>query len=107
MLEKHGRSLIKTVSWRIMATFTTMLIVFCFTRKVVLSIGVGVVEVVTKMVLYYLHERLWSGISWGRAKHPLESLPVQKELSLEDEKTIREQLEALGYMSSLEKEKRS
>jgi adenylylsulfate kinase len=66
MIENRKRSIIKTVSWRIFATFTTMIIVFSFTRKISLSLGVGFFEITSKLALYYVHERLWNKISWGK-----------------------------------------
>ena len=65
MEEQRIRAIAKTISWRVIATFTTMLIVYRYTREMVLSIGVGAVEVVSKMALYYAHERLWSKSRWG------------------------------------------
>ena len=66
--ENHSRSIVKALSWRFMATFLTILIVYAFTKKIVLSVGIGAVEVFTKMFFYYLHERAWVKVSWGR-KH--------------------------------------
>jgi len=96
--ENHQRSLAKTISWRILATVTTMGIVFIFTGRIVLSLGVGLVEVITKGFLYYLHERLWGKVSWGKPRHPLGDLPVNKELTPEHKEMIRRRLEELGYM---------
>jgi len=94
----HGRYLIKTVSWRVVASLTTMTIVFAFTRELTLSLGVGAVEVITKMILFYLHELGWERIKWGKPKHPLGDLPVTRELSAEDMRVIKEKLEDLGYL---------
>ncbi|MFH1563065.1 MAG: DUF2061 domain-containing protein [Nitrospirota bacterium] len=60
------RSIIKALSWRIFGTITTVLIVFVFTRKVVLSLGVGAAEMVIKLIFYYIHERIWTGIPFGK-----------------------------------------
>ena len=65
MEEQRIRAIAKTISWRVIATLVTMLIVYLYTREMVLSIGVGAVEVVAKMALYYAHERLWSKSHWG------------------------------------------
>jgi len=67
MSETHTRSFSKAVSWRVLATLTTVAIVFLFTRKLALSIGVGFVEVIAKLILYYGHERIWNAIKWGRS----------------------------------------
>ena len=65
MEEQRIRTIAKTISWRVIATFATMLIVYLYTREMVLTIGVGVIEVIAKMMLYYAHERLWSKSRWG------------------------------------------
>jgi uncharacterized membrane protein len=57
--DSHLHSIIKALSWRIPATIVTILIVFAFTRKIVFSLGVGAVEVIIKLILYYFHERIW------------------------------------------------
>ena len=64
----HKRSVVKAVSWRIIATLTTMAAVFLISGEVVLALEVGAVEVVAKLFLYYLHERAWIAMSWGIIK---------------------------------------
>lgn len=66
MHDKHKRSIVKTLSWRVIATTTTILVVFLFTRELALSVGVGIVESSSKMIFYYFHERWWNQVSWGR-----------------------------------------
>ena len=97
-VETHPRTLMKTVSWRIVATLTTGTIVFIFTGKFLLSLGVMGVEVVAKILFYYIHERVWNMVSWGQAKHPLASIPVNRELTPEDMDKVKQQLKDLGYM---------
>jgi adenylylsulfate kinase len=67
MHEQKKRSFVKAATWRALATTATMCIVWVYTRELALSLGVGVVEVVVKMFLYYGHERVWSRLGWGRA----------------------------------------
>ena len=62
---KANRSLAKTVTWRILATLTTMLLVWFFFGQIDKAIGVGLVEFVIKMIIYYGHERAWARVSWG------------------------------------------
>ena len=71
MIEQRTRSIFKALSWRIFATLTTMIIVFIFTRQWVLSLSVGVLEVTSKLVLYYFHERIWNRITWGKKNLPV------------------------------------
>ena len=61
----NTRSLVKTLTWRFIATTDTILIAFLLTRSWEVGLGIASIEVVTKMVLYYLHERGWSRVDWG------------------------------------------
>jgi adenylylsulfate kinase len=64
--ELKSRSIIKTVSWRVWATMTTILLVYSFTGRFDLAFGIGGIEAVSKMFLYFLHERIWNRIKFGR-----------------------------------------
>ena len=59
------RSLLKTITWRIVGTLDTMIISWIITGSFKWGVAIGSVEVVTKMVLYYLHERAWYKSSYG------------------------------------------
>ena len=65
MKEKRIRSVTKSISWRVLASLATILLVFIFTRNWIISIEVGSLEVAVKIVLYYLHERVWNIMEWG------------------------------------------
>ncbi|MDH5375973.1 MAG: DUF2061 domain-containing protein [Candidatus Bathyarchaeota archaeon] len=65
-MEKSVRSLAKTISWRIVATSTTILLVFLFTGNLVISASVGSLELISKIVIYYIHERVWNLSNFGR-----------------------------------------
>ncbi len=64
--EKHYRSLVKTISYRITGTLSTILISFLISGKWDVALSIGLAELVTKLGLYYAHERLWSRIPFGR-----------------------------------------
>ena len=66
MRDAHYRSLIKALSWRLTGTIDTTILAFIITRQIKWAISIGLVEIVTKTILYYLHERLWNKISIGR-----------------------------------------
>ena len=68
MKEKHVRSLFKTISWRTVATLDTFIISWFITGDVALAGGIASLEVITKIALYYLHERAWVKVKWGIAK---------------------------------------
>jgi len=63
--ERRVRTIAKTISWRVIATVSTMLIVYVYTRELALMLGVGVIEITFKLILFYTHERLWSNSRWG------------------------------------------
>ncbi len=60
------KSVVKAITWRIVGTLDTILISFILTGKPVIAFTIGGVEIFTKIFLYYLHERLWENIRWGR-----------------------------------------
>lgn len=64
--EKPIRSIAKSISWRIVGTIDTMVISWIVTGQINTALLIGGVEVVTKMVLYFFHERIWNSIKWGK-----------------------------------------
>lgn len=66
MIDTHSRSFAKAISWRITGTIDTMLISLIVTGSVKLAATIGLTEVATKSLLYYLHERAWLRIPFGR-----------------------------------------
>ncbi len=64
--ENKKRSIVKTISWRFLATLTTAIIVYMFTGQLILALSVGSIEVLAKIVLYFFHERMWNKINYGR-----------------------------------------
>jgi len=61
------RSGMKALTWRVVATLTTMSIVFVFTGEVDLMMEVGIFDVLIKLALYFVHERIWDQVSLGRS----------------------------------------
>ena len=70
MAEKHYRSLIKATSWRVVGTVDTIVVSYFITGQIKLALSIGGVELFTKIMLYYGHERLWNRIPLGRVKEP-------------------------------------
>ena len=70
MHEKPYRSVVKTISWRTLGTLDTIIISYFVTGNLVMAASIGSIEVVTKMILYYFHERAWNKLSFGRIKPP-------------------------------------
>ena len=63
--ETHLRSVSKGISWRIIATITTVTIVFLITGEIDTALEIGAIEVVAKIIIYYVHERIWLLIPQG------------------------------------------
>jgi uncharacterized membrane protein len=70
-VEQHWRSVLKGTTWRITGTLDTIFWAALITGHMQLALKIGAAEVLTKILLYYLHERLWMLISWGRKPHNL------------------------------------
>ncbi|MAU36659.1 MAG: hypothetical protein CMD14_04740 [Flavobacteriales bacterium] len=72
--EKHKktgnkkRHIIKTVTWRIIGTLDTLILAWIFTGDALTGVKIITAELITKMVLYYLHERAWYASNWGIVK---------------------------------------
>jgi uncharacterized membrane protein len=66
--EKHYRSFAKAVSWRVTGTLDTILISWLITRQVKWALSIGFVELFTKIALYYVHERVWNRLDFGRVQ---------------------------------------
>lgn len=56
----------KAVSWRMIGTLDTMIVSFFISGELVIAVSIGVVELFTKMLLYYFHERAWNRAGFGR-----------------------------------------
>lgn len=63
MPDSPKRSILKSFSWRLLATLTTAALVYATTGEWDLAVAIGSMEVVAKFILYYLHERAWQ--RWG------------------------------------------
>jgi uncharacterized membrane protein len=66
--ETHSRSVLKAISWRTLGTLDTFAISWFFTGRVEIAGSIAGVEIVTKIAWYYLHERVWAAIPWGRRR---------------------------------------
>lgn len=70
-MEKRYRSILKGITWRILATITTFAITWLITGNIEFAISVSFIEVFAKLLLYYLHERAWLKVKLGKEK-PIE-----------------------------------
>jgi uncharacterized membrane protein len=69
-MESNSRSIAKAVSYRFLGSACTSLIFFVLTGKPALSLGAGALDVVLKIAAYFVHERIWAHINFGRVKPP-------------------------------------
>ncbi|ARV07356.1 hypothetical protein BTO04_11945 [Polaribacter sp. SA4-10] len=64
--EKPLRSIAKALSWRIVGTIDTLIVSYILIGEFILAASIASVDFLTKLVLYFFHERLWNKIKWGR-----------------------------------------
>ncbi len=64
--DDHWRSVVKAITWRLTGTVDTIVISWIVTHKLHLALTIGSVELFTKIILYYFHERIWEHIKTGR-----------------------------------------
>jgi adenylylsulfate kinase len=69
-METNARSIAKAISYRVLGSTSTAGIVFLFSHKLSLSVGIGLIDSVVKIAMYFVHERVWNHISFGRPKPP-------------------------------------
>jgi uncharacterized membrane protein len=64
--DQHRRSLVKTVSWRITGTGATFLISYLVLGNVMVAGSIAVIQLIANTALYFVHERIWNIVKWGR-----------------------------------------
>jgi len=97
-IETHIRAWVKSIVWRIFGIVILGAISWLVTHSWKEMTLITIIFHGMRVILYYFHERVWERIRWGRIRHPLSNLPVNKELTPEDLKIIRNQLKELGYL---------
>ena len=61
------RTIAKTLTWRVTASLTTFIIAWVLTGDFLIGVSIGGIEAMTKIFLYYFHERIWNNISWAKS----------------------------------------
>jgi adenylylsulfate kinase len=69
-METRRRSMIKALSWRVLAAIITTIVVLAMTGKMEFAAKVGALDTTIKLLIYFLHERAWNKISYGRLETP-------------------------------------
>ena len=70
-METQKRSIAKTISWRVVATIITGVVTYALTGRLDFAVTVGLADTVVKFFIYYVHERMWTRVSYGKVR-PLE-----------------------------------
>ena len=68
LLESRKRHLGKTITWRLVGTLDTIILAWLISGNPLTGLKIGFSEVITKMVFYYIHERLWHRSKFGLEK---------------------------------------
>ena len=66
MDDSSTRSLAKAVSWRLTGTIDTFIISYLITGQALIASGIAFTEIMTKVFLFWVHERVWNRIGWGK-----------------------------------------
>lgn len=64
--ERPIRSIAKAISWRVIGTIDTLFISYLLIGEVAIAASIASIDFMTKMLLYFFHERIWNNIGWGR-----------------------------------------
>ena len=69
-MESRKRSIAKALSWRIVAVLITAVVAYVVTGKLTTALEIGIADTVIKLGVYYLHERTWLRLPYGKAPPP-------------------------------------
>ncbi len=69
-METHIRSIAKAITWRLGATIITFVVAWILTRKFELAAQIGVLDTAIKLGAFYMHERMWNRLSFGKGQPP-------------------------------------
>ena len=70
MNDTNLRSIIKALSWRLTGTIDTFIVSFFVTGELLIAGSIASIEILTKIVLFWVHERVWNNVKWGRFTKP-------------------------------------
>lgn len=66
MIDSTNRSIAKTISWRLTGSFSTFIISYLILGSFSIAGSIAIIQIIANTLLYYLHERVWNKIDWGR-----------------------------------------
>ncbi len=76
--DSRRRHILKTISWRVVGTVDTMLLAWIISGDPMIGFQVGIAEVITKMIFYYLHERVWYRVDYGLENTNRNNKPIKQ-----------------------------
>jgi uncharacterized membrane protein len=65
-METNKRSIVKTITWRLTGSGATFLISYLISGNIAMASSIAAIQLLANTVLYYVHERVWNKIKWGR-----------------------------------------
>jgi uncharacterized membrane protein len=68
--ETRRRSLVKALSWRVLAAIITACVALAMTHELAFAAKIGVIDTTVKLLIYFLHERAWNKVNYGRVPAP-------------------------------------
>ncbi|MHC4293172.1 MAG: DUF2061 domain-containing protein [Planctomycetota bacterium] len=69
-MESHFRSILKAVTWRTGGTIVTALVAWIVTDSIDLAARIGILDTIIKIAAFYIHERFWIKLNFGKLKQP-------------------------------------
>ena len=66
MSESTVRSLVKTLSWRVTGSTATLVVSYLISGNLMMAASIAGIQFLANTVLYFIHERVWNNIKWGR-----------------------------------------
>ncbi len=69
-METRRRSIVKALSWRVWATLITFFVALAITGETAFALEIGLIDTSAKLFIYFLHERMWLRIKYGRVPDP-------------------------------------
>ena len=96
-METKLRSFIKAITYRTLGSLTTAAVAWIITRKGTVAISIGLLDVTVKICAYFIHERLWDHIKFGRIeKSVFTQIAKPANSNLPDEELLPKKLGRLG-----------
>jgi uncharacterized membrane protein len=66
VIDSNARSIVKTMTWRLTGSGATFLISYLMIGNFSIAGTIALIQVTSNTILYYIHERIWNVINWGK-----------------------------------------